>query len=234
MSTPPAPPKSEPSTRVAGALPASTAAPAPLAAPTDRTVEADLLVDVPQLAVEELTLELEASVMLNRLKLEAKGLQAGLYLKADFENLRALTQQRSAASHASGRGLRELLGATREAYRDLSDRNDQQQLRDVHASSLDAHEQGTPPDATQREDHEEGGNGAVSHDVAQRVRHAAAQGAKAAGLTAAGLAGGALLEARVKPSKKLPRSLPSLSLPRRRSRAQVIRDEVLKRLPSPA
>ena len=75
-------------------------------------------------------------------------------------------------------------------------------------------------------------------DGVPRIRHAVAQGAKAAGLTAAGLAGGALLESRIKRSSKLAGKLPklprNLPLPRRRSRAQIIRDEVLKRLPSPS
>jgi hypothetical protein len=60
--------------------------------PSDRTDDADLLVDVPRLAVEDLSLELEASLLLNRVKLDAKGLEAGLYLKANFEHLQALAQ----------------------------------------------------------------------------------------------------------------------------------------------
>ena len=72
MSIPSAPPKPEVST-AAGGLPAATSM--SLVAQTDRTVDADFLVDVPQLSVEELTLELEASVGLSRVKLDAKGLQ---------------------------------------------------------------------------------------------------------------------------------------------------------------
>lgn len=222
MSIPSAPPKSEVSTS-AGPLP-----PMSIVAPTDRTVQADLLVDVPQLSVEELSLELEASVMLSRLKLDAKGLQAGLYLKGDFENLRALAHKRS--SHGAVRsGLRELLSGSRDVYEhvtpsDDAEHEDEEGRRGEHS-------------------HDESGNGVASNDNRQRARHAIAQGAKAAGLTAAGLAGGALLEAKVKPSSKLPTmsnlpNLPKLSrslpLPRRRSRAQIIRDEVLKRIPSPS
>jgi len=66
------------------------------AAPTDRTVDADLLIDVPRLVVEELSLELEASLLLNRVRLDAKGLEAGLYLKGNFEHLQALVRQQAA------------------------------------------------------------------------------------------------------------------------------------------
>jgi hypothetical protein len=194
-----------------------------IVAPTDRTVDADLLVDVPQLSVEELTLELEASVGVNRLKLDAKGLHAGLYLKGDFENLQALAQKRS-GSHGSVRsGLRELLGGTRDVIE--------------HVTPSDDGEQETEDRRRGEHDRGEGADGAVSEDGRHRVRHVVGQGAKAAGLTAAGVAGGALLEARVKPSSKLhklPKLPGNLPLPRRRSRAEIIRDEVLKRLPTPS
>jgi hypothetical protein len=225
MSIPSAPPKPEVST-AAGGLPAATAM--PLVAPTDRTVDADLLVDVPQLSVEELTLELEASVGLSRLKLDAKGLQAGLYLKGDFENLQALAQKRSGSHGPVRSGLRELLSGTREVIEHVTPSDDaEDQAQDRRSTG---------------HDHDQHGNGEGAHDTRQRVRHAVGQGAKAAGLTAAGLAGGALLEARVHPTSKLPRQLPklpqlpqlprNLPLPRRRSRAQILRDEFLKRLPS--
>jgi hypothetical protein len=223
MSIPSAPPKPEVSTAAAG-LPAATSM--SLVAQTDRTVDADFLVDVPQLSVEELTLELEASVGLSRVKLDAKGLQAGLYLKADFENLQALAQKRSGSHGPVRSGLRELLSGTRDVIEHVTPSDHaEDQAQDDH-------------------DHDQSGNRAGAQETRQRVRHAVGQGAKAAGLTAAGLAGGALLEARVKPSSKLPRNLPKLPqlpqllqlpqlpLPRRRSRAQILRDEFIKRLPS--
>jgi hypothetical protein len=230
MSIPSAPPKPEVSTAASG-LPAATSM--SLVAQTDRTVDADFLVDVPQLSVEELTLELEASVGLSRVKLDAKGLQAGLYLKADFENLQALAQKR-AGSHGPVRsGLRELLSGTRDVIE--------------HVTPSDHAEDQAQDHRSHDHDHDQSGNRAGAQETRQRVRHAVGQGAKAAGLTAAGLAGGALLEARVKPSSKLPRNLPNLPklpqlpqllqlpqlpLPRRRSRAQILRDEFIKRLPS--
>jgi hypothetical protein len=226
MSIPSAPPKPEVSTAASG-LPAATSM--SLVAQTDRTVDADFLVDVPQLSVEELTLELEASVGLSRVKLDAKGLQAGLYLKADFENLQALAQKRSGSHGPVRSGLRELLSGTRDVIEHVTPSDHaEDQAQDDH-------------------DHDQSGNRAGAQETRQRVRHAVGQGAKAAGLTAAGLAGGVLLETHVKPSSKLPRNLPNLPklpqlpqllqlpqlpLPRRRSRAQILRDEFIKRLPS--
>ncbi len=177
-----------------------------------RDADADLVVDIPQLSVDELALELESSLVLKRVKLDAKGLQVGVYLNADLDLVRLLVEQRSGRSEGGGSrwqrgpdvdrvrtGLRELLSGARET-----------EPRPAEAEQ--AHERG------EQEGHD--GNGARPH----AARHAAAQGAMAAGLTAAGLAGGALLEARAKPSRKL-------HIPRRRSRAQVIRVELVKRLP---
>jgi hypothetical protein len=219
-------------------------------APSDRAVDADLLVDIPQLVVEDLALELEASLVLNRVKLDAKGLDAGLFLKANFDSLRALAQRGSEGQVVEGErgsrsprgsdimrvrtGLRELLGTTRDAYRDLSDREVQRQLRDVHASAQEAHDRVASDDPAREtsgddddgreSDRDRAGDGGRPHAVQERLRHAAGQGVKAVGLTVAGLAGGALLESRTKPSRKLP-------IPRRRSRAQVVRDEITRRLP---
>jgi hypothetical protein len=189
--------------------------------------------------------------VLNRVKLDAKGLDAGLFLKANFDSLRAFAQRGSEGTEAEeGRasesprgsdvmrvrtGLRELLGATRDAYRDLSDRDVQRQLRDVHASAREAHDRVTTsdepalePNGADEDGRETGrdrnGDAERPHAVRERLRHAAGQGVKAAGLTAAGLAGGALLESRSKRSRKLP-------IPRRRNRAQVVRDEITRRLP---
>jgi hypothetical protein len=205
-------------------------------------VDADLLIDVPQLSVEDLALELEASLVLNRVKLDAKGLDASLFLKANFDSLRALAPQGSETQGQRPRGtdvmrvrtgLRELLGATRDAYRDLSDRDVQRQLRDVHASAREAHERVTTSEEPAHESRgadengrgsERNGDAGRPHAIRERLKHAAGQGAKAAGLTAAGLAGGALLEARTKPSRKLP-------IPRRRNRAQVLWDDITSRLP---
>lgn len=221
-------------------------------APSDRAVDADLLIDIPQLSVDELTLELEASLLLNRVKLDAKGLEAGLFIKANFDRLAALRQlgsrtsfgsvphrQQGSDSTRARTGLRELLGATRDAYRDLSDRDVEQQPQDVPASAPGASAHGTTQDEPTRKPQPEGGggtdegesghrhngDGGRSHPIRERARHAVGQGVKAVGLTAAGLAGGALLESRTKPSRKLP-------IPRRRKGARrAIGDAIAKRLP---
>ena len=206
----------------------------PLAAPlSDRAVDADLLIDVPQLTVEELALELDASLLLNHVKLDAKGLEAKLYMKANADRIVALTRKGSQRNETESEnrrrgsdalrvrtGLRELLGATREAYRDLSDSDVQEQLRDVHASAREAYEHVTSSDEPAREE-DDGGHGGS----ARTARHAVTQGVKAAGLTAAGLAGGALLESRTGMSSR------TLPIPRRRSRMQAVRDKIGKRLP---
>jgi hypothetical protein len=186
----------------------------------DRAEDADLLLDIPQLSVEELALEVESSLVLKRVKLDAKGLQVGVFLKADLEHALQVVQERS-ERHEGGRlrrqrggdidrvrsGLRELLGAARE--------------QEPAPAAADERPRASDDDgAEEAEPHRHDGNGARPH----AGRHSAAQGVMAAGLTAAGLAGGALLEARVKPSRKL-------HIPRRRTRARVIRDELVKRLP---
>jgi hypothetical protein len=222
----------------------------PERAPSDRPADGDLLIDIPQLSVEELTLELDASLLLNRVKLDAKNLEAGLYAKASFEHLVALAQMRRDHSleHTARRqqradmtrartGLRRLLGARRDACRDLSDSDVEQQLRGVHESAREAHERVTSQDEPTREpqhngdggqhvgesEHRHNGDGPSSDSVRERMGHAVAQGAKAAGLTAAGLAGGVLLESRSKPSRKL-------SSLRRRKRLRAIPGAIAKRL----
>jgi hypothetical protein len=227
---------------------------------SDRATDADLLLDVPQLAVDELSLELEATPLLNRVKLDAKGLEVGLFLKADFGGLADLVgggrstdidalprrpRRRDGARIRSG--LRELLGSTRDAYRELSDRDVQQQLREVHESAREAYthlaEGGEEPDTDHEPADDERGPediGEASQDrggesraqaTGQRVLQVAKQGGKAAGLTAAGLAGGALLESRRKPHGKLAVPSPKLPLPRRRNRAQAIAHDIRRRLP---
>lgn len=217
MSTPTVPTKPDtPPVR-----PEKREAPAPEVLPAgqdDRAVDADLLLDIPQLSVEELSLDLDASLLLNHVKVDAKGLEAGIYLRADFGHLAALAgpgarggrggfRPRTADMTRMRSGLRELLGGP-----------DAEQPRAA----------AEPPEREEREpqhgDARRNGHDAHEAGAGDRVRHAVAQGAKAAGLTAAGLAGGALLESRVKPSRKL-------HIPRRRTRARFLRDELAKRLP---
>jgi hypothetical protein len=157
--------------------------------PSDRTEDADLLIDVPRLAVEDLSLELEASLLLNRVKLDAKGLELGLYLKANFEHLQALAQGGAGKKAASGPRAADTVTKRRELA-----------------------------GAAQAE------NGHQGNSALGRARHVAMEGVKATGLTVAGVAGGALLESRLKPSRKL-------HLPRRRGFGQIVRDRIASRLP---
>ena len=145
---------------------------------SERAVEADLLVDIPQLSVDELTLELEASTLLNAVRLEAKGLELGLYLRADFDRLAELAGSRSGG------------GSKRSA----------RQPRDVRMGLAGLLGDGSDGDADHGGSHSRNGQ---SHPARERARHAVSQGVKAAGLTAAGLAGGALIESRSKPSLRL-------------------------------
>ena len=174
-------------------------------APSERAVEADLLVDIPQLSVDELTLELEASMLLNTVRLEAKGLELGLYLRADFDRLAELA--------GSGSGSRP--------------RRSARQHRDVRAGLAgllgDGGHGGDGSDGDADHSGSQSRNG-QSHPARERARHAVSQGVKAAGLTAAGLAGGALLESRTKPSLKL-------QLPRRHKGVRALRDAITDRLP---
>ena len=204
---------------------------APRRSGSDRDVDSDLLLDIPQLRVEGLTLDLEASLLLNHVKLDANGLETSLYLKADLDLLRPLIQKGAGgAGNAERRGsrqprgadtgrvpgaLRELLGATRDAYRQLSEHSAEPPPRDVETTARDVGEQDHAPAG----EHDGRANAAL-----ERARGVAVGGAKAAGLTAAGLAGGALLESRTKATRKLP-------IPRRRNRAQAIGHEIVKRLP---
>lgn len=186
----------------------------PSAATDDRAMDADLLLDIPQLSVEELSLELNASVLLDHVKLEAKGLETRLYLRADFGSLAAL----------AGHGEREQRGRRSRAARMALSRG---ALRGRLAAPAARPPQPAPepPETDERDEHaRRNGHDEGAHDARERVRHAVAQGAKAAGLTAAGFAGAALLDSRVKPSRKL-------HIPRRRTRARFLRDELAKRLP---
>jgi hypothetical protein len=192
----------------------------------DRAVDADILLDVPKLSVEELNLELEAAFLLRRVKLEAKGLDAGLYLKSNLDNIAAMTSGRSSEDDADGKGhgasaarvrgsLRELLGSTRDTAHKM-----QNQLGAVHESAGEAYERVVGGGGDGEDDAGDDGAGALG----ERATRAARRGGKALGLTAAGVAGGALLESALKPSRRL-------RLPRRRNRAHALVHELQRRLP---
>jgi hypothetical protein len=58
--------------------------------------DGDVVVDIPQLAVDELNLEIHAPI-LDQVKLEAKGLHVGLFAKVDLDNVVRLAGKRPAS-----------------------------------------------------------------------------------------------------------------------------------------
>ena len=61
----------------------------------DREADADLLVDIPQLSADELALEVESTPELSRVKVDAKGLQSGVFVRADLEPVLRIMHERS-------------------------------------------------------------------------------------------------------------------------------------------
>jgi hypothetical protein len=182
-----------------GAAPTTGAARGP--AP-ERTEEADLLLDVTQLTVDEITLEVQASVGLDHVKLDAKGLDASLFLKASLDNLVALRTH-----PASGRrsepvaraGLRRMARALPSAER----------VRDDQPADTDRPDSASDDERPATRDDDDG-IGAVLEDVRRRAATVAKQGGKAASVAVAGAAGGALLESKFGPRRRRGPRLPRM------------------------
>jgi hypothetical protein len=131
--------------------------------------DGDIVLDIPQLAVDEMNLELHAPI-LEQVKLEAKGLQVGLYAKVDLDNVVAIAgkrparrlpdidatetsggeqgpgadeQQRAAAEQKRVAGVRQeleqLVESAKEAYEEVSDRDLEQQVREFYDTARDAY-----------------------------------------------------------------------------------------------
>jgi hypothetical protein len=230
--TPTAGPLAE--TRPGVPLPASP--PVASGAAADRTQDADVLLDVSRLTVDELTLELQASVALDHVKLDAKGLDASLFLKGSLENLVALRGGAPARSRAMGAARR----AARWAAPELpvggrarrSDGADGVTPEDDTPAPVDA------PGA------EDDGIGGVLDGVRQRAATVAKKGGAAASLAVVGAAGGALLESTLDPRHRRGPRLPKVLGGRRRRGPSVtsllsgaerapkaLIDEVQRRLP---
>jgi hypothetical protein len=177
-------------------------------------------------------------------KLETKGLQVGLFAKVDLDNVVAMTGKRpvrrlpdiegrgtpagkeretSEAERADARQdaardeMEQLLESAKEAYEKLSERDTEQQVRDVYETARQAYARitgrGEDSGAEGAEDHErtDGGRHEGRGEAAgRRALDLAKQGGKAAGLTAMGVAGGAALESALHSGR------PRLSLPMRR------------------
>jgi hypothetical protein len=132
---------------------------------SSREADADVVVDVPQLSVDELNLELHAPI-LEQVKLEAKGLQVGLFAKVGLDNVVAIAGKRPArrlpdiegqttssgeerqssdAQRAAERqeGVRDelehLLDSAKQAYEKVADRDPEEQVRDVYEAAREAY-----------------------------------------------------------------------------------------------
>jgi hypothetical protein len=196
-------------TRSAGPLPeAHTGLPLPASPPVasggaaDRAQDADVLLDVSRLTVDELTLEVQASVALDHVKLDAKGLDASLFLKGSLDNLVALRGEAPARSRAMGAARR----AARWAAPELPVAG--------RARRNDAADASTPEDETAAPAHpssdEDDGIGAVLDGVRRRAATVAKEGGKAASLAVVGTAGGALLESKLGPRHRRGARLPKV------------------------
>jgi hypothetical protein len=184
-----------------GAAPTTGAARGP--AP-ERTADADLLLDVTQLTVDEITLEVQASVGLDHVKLDAKGLDASLFLKGSLDNLVAMRRQARTgppSEPAARGGMRRMARALPPSE---GVRTDQPAEPDRPDSGRDDQRNGTRGD-------DDDGIGAVLESVRRRAATVAKQGGKAASVAVAGAAGGALLESKLGPrhrrGPRLPRVL---------------------------
>jgi hypothetical protein len=140
-----------------------------------RGADGDLVIDIPHLSVDELSLDLAGKLILEHVKLEAKGLELGLFVKADVGDLAQAAQgdRRSRPPDIEGEesphGLRRLL-----------------------------------PSGAESAERRDGDDGTSEQGAAHKALHIAKEGGKVASLTAAGMAGGALLESTFHPSRKLP------------------------------
>jgi hypothetical protein len=158
--------------------------------------DADVLLDIPRLEVDELALELEATTLLRHVRLEVKDLQLGLLLRADVERLADLAWARSHDAPAGRRTGGRLASAT--YGRLFGAERERPQL----GSGTDGREE-------ESEGTEEQPDQAREAQSGPRLRHIAKEGGKAAAAAAAGLAGGALVEARLQPLRKHGVEIPS-------------------------
>jgi hypothetical protein len=262
--------------REAGSSRQQPSAPAP-PPPPSREADADVVLDVPQLAVDELDLELHAPI-LEQVKLQAKGLQVEVFAKLDLGNVTAIAgkrpvrrrlpdvegresaggeehsdkqrregdgERRTVERQEGVRGeLEHVLESAKQAYDELSDRDVEQQIRDVYETARQAYTRvtGRPDDggggqrregasgeepAGRREggDDERGESASGKEPTGRRALDIAKQGGKAAGLTAAGLAGGAALEAARHSGMRF-----QLPVQRRSSAPKAVMDKVMDRL----
>jgi hypothetical protein len=162
--------------------------------------EGDIVVDIPQLAVDELNVELHAPI-LDQVKLEAKALNVGLFAKIELANVVALTGKRPASSPPDIEGraepsggaderapdekriagvreeLRDLADSAKEAYEEVSDRDLEEQVRELRDTARDAYARiaGDAGDGGGK------GDGGGDGSRAENAGHAGRERAKSAG-----------------------------------------------------
>jgi hypothetical protein len=183
--------------------------------------DADVLLDIPRLQVDELGLDLEATALLRHVRLDVKDLQLGLVLRADLEHLAELAAARGdEPSHGRRAGGRlasaaydRLFGSERERERAQLGSGPQEE----------AAEQSGEPSGRQEQDDAE-------RPTESRFGRAAKEGGKAAAVAAAGLAGGALVESRLHPLRKHGVELPA-PLRRRESAPRAALRHLTRALP---
>jgi hypothetical protein len=198
--------------------------------------EADVLVDIPRLQVQELALELEASRVLNRIRLDVKDLELGLLLKADLDQLVELADRREHDEPHHRRGVVRQGGRlTSAAYERLfggggrpqlgsGDDDEPVEAEQARTQGEQARTQGEQPgpQGEQPRPHGEQRHGRSDDDerardgAPSRAARIAREGGKAVTVAAAGLAGGALLRPKIEPLRK---RVPELPAPLRRESA---------------
>jgi hypothetical protein len=165
---------------------------------------ADVFADIPQARVEELLLELQATSVIENLKLEVKGLELSLLLRADLDNMAQIMADRRERSSDSDGGRGGLV----------------RRLAPVVAAGaggrLLEHGGGDSRNEPQGSDSADDGGrgGAVRHEDDRSSGPGLAQRAgKVAAATAAGVGVAALAGSRLEPLKKAGVDLSSLPGP---------------------
>jgi hypothetical protein len=196
--------------------------------------EADVLVDIPRLQVQELAVELEASRLLNRLRLDVKDLELGLLLKADLDQLTEFAVRREGGEPRHRRGVVRQGGRlTSAAYERLFggggrpqlDSGDEEEPVEAEQRRSEG-EQPRPQGERQQTDEEDRERG----DSPSRASRIAKEGGKAVAVAAAGVAGGALLRPKVEPLRKRVPDLPA-PLGRRESAPKAALRRLVRALP---
>jgi hypothetical protein len=179
-------------------------------APSRPGPDGDIVLDIPQLAVDELNLEIHAPI-LEQVKLEAKGLQVGLFAKIGLDNVARMVGNGEArrppdieGSASTGGGerpavddeqaseraadlrqeLQNLVESAKEAYEEVSDRDMEQQAREFYDRARHAYARITGDAENGDEPRDDGRSGGAPQ--AGRQRRAESAGRRALEITKQG------------------------------------------------